>query len=117
MSKAKNKVIAGDYSGFQVMSSFGIVSIVTGFGKSVTLNKTTVENYEVVTDEHRKSATSGIARGLVGGFLFGGIGILAGGLSAKEKGIYQVAVQFKDEKKSLIEMDDKIYKSLIKNCF
>lgn len=49
----------------------------------------TIESYELITDEHRKSAKSGIARGLVGGALLGPVGMLAGGMSAKSKGIYQ----------------------------
>jgi hypothetical protein len=117
MASAKNKVIAGDYNGKIVVVALGTnVSISNGF-KPISVNKQTVESYEVVTDEHRKSAASGVARGLVGGFLFGGVGALAGGLSGKDKGIYQIAIEFKDGKKSLIEVDDKIYKALIKSCF
>lgn len=117
MAKARNNVQAGDYIGKQIISTLGIIQIVTGFGKGMTLDKTTVDSYEVITDDHRKSATSGVARGLVGGALLGPVGMLAGGLSAKNKGIYQIAIQFKDGKKSLIEVDDKIYNSLIKCCF
>jgi len=117
MSKAKNKVIAGDYQGQQVLSSLGFVSISIGLVKSLDLNKNNVESYELITDEHRKSASSGVARGLVGGALLGPVGMLAGGLSAKNKGIYQVAIQFKDGKRSLLEVDDKAYNAIIKNCF
>ena len=119
MANAKNRVIAGDYIGNLVNGSFGIVTIAIGFKPSnrITLNSSTVESYELITDEHRKSAASGVARGLVGGALLGPVGMLAGGLSAKNKGIYQVAVQFKDGKRSLLEIDDKIYKSLVKSCF
>lgn len=77
----------------------------------------TIESYELITDEHRKSAKSGIARGLVGGALLGTVGMLAGGMSAKSKGIYQIAIQFKDGKRSLLEVDDKIYKAIIQACF
>lgn len=117
MASAKNKVIAGDYKGNSVVSAFGVVTMTTGFIGSMQLNKETVESYEVVTDEHRKSAASGIARGLVGGALLGPVGMLAGGISAKSKGIYQLAIQFKDGKRSLIEVDEKIYKAIVKNCF
>jgi len=117
MAKAKNAVVAGDYLGKQIMTTLGTVQIITGFGKGIMLNKTTVSSYEVITDEHRKSAASGVARGLVGGALLGPVGLLAGGLSAKNKGIYQVAIQFTDEKQSLVEIDDKIYKALIRACF
>lgn len=117
MAKAKNAVIAGDYIGKQVIGTLGNVQIVTGFGKGTPISKTTVDSYELITDEHRKSAASGVARGIVGGALLGPVGMLAGGLSAKTKGIYQVAIQFKDGKRSLIEVDDKIYKAVIQSCF
>lgn len=118
MANAKNKVIAGDYEGKPVTGSGGAVSIAMGLlKKDLCLNKETVEAYELITDEHRKSAKSGVARGIVGGALLGGVGMLAGGLSAKSKGIYQVAVQFKDGKRSLLEVDDKLYKLIVKKCF
>ncbi|MGG0718674.1 hypothetical protein ABE096_13915 [Robertmurraya massiliosenegalensis] len=113
---AKNKVIAGDYQGFQVTGTFGVISIITGFGKAVNLDKNTVESYELITDEHRKSAVSGVSRGLVGGALLGPVGLLAG-LSAKSKSTMVVAIEFKDGKKSLLEVDGKIYKSLVQKMF
>lgn len=114
---ARNKVIAGDYEGRGIIAVLGQVSIVVGFGKNYYLTKDVVDSYELITDEHRKSAASGVARGLVGGALLGPVGMLAGGLSAKNKGIYQMAIQFKDGKRSLIEIDDKIYKAIIKILF
>ena len=118
MSKAKNKVIAGDYEGKQVDQVRGNAYIILGlFKKNIDLNRSNVSQYELVTDEHRKSAASGVARGLVGKALLGPVGLLAGGLSAKSKGIYQVVVEFNDGKRSLIECDDKIYKAIIKGCF
>ena len=118
MAKAKNKVIAGDYEG-KVVAGGGMSGVFISIGllKSIDLNNKNVEAYEVITDEHRKSASSGVARGIVGGALLGPVGMLAGGLSAKSKGIYQVAIQFKDGKKSLLEVDDKLYKAIIKACF
>lgn len=118
MAKAKNKVIAGDYEG-QKVDGGGLspAFIMVGMFKSMNLDSKTVESYELITDEHRKSAKSGVARGIVGGALLGPVGMLAGGMSAKTKGIYQVAIQFKDGKKSLLEVDDKIYKAIIKGCF
>lgn len=117
MANAKNKVIAGEYTGKAISSTLGVAMIQTGVFSSIALNNDVVESYELITDEHRKSAASGAARGIVGGVLLGPVGMLAGGISAKSKGIYQVAVQFKDGKKSLLEVDDKIYKSIIKCLF
>ena len=117
MAAARNMVIAGDYQGKAVMLNFGYATIVTGFGKWINLSKMAVESYELITDEHHKSAASGIARGMVGGALFGTVGMIAGSMSAKEKGIYQVAIQFKNGKRSLLEVDDNLYKMIVKNCF
>ncbi|MFI3236778.1 MAG: hypothetical protein R3Y47_01970 [Lachnospiraceae bacterium] len=117
MANASNKVIAGDYIGKQVTCMLGIAQIITSFGKGLVLDKSVVDSYELITDEHRKSAASGIARGLVGGALLGPVGMIGGAISAKNKGIYQIALQFTDGNKSLIEVDDKIYKSIVRQCF
>jgi len=116
MANAANKVIAGDYKNYMVSVGFGGASL-GYFFTIVKLNKSTVASYELITDEHRKSAASGVGRGLVGGFLLGPVGMLAGGMSAKNKGTYQMAIQFTDGKRSLLEMDDKTYKGVIKAVF
>ena len=67
MANAKNAVIAGDYQGKKVDCSVANAYIMLGVFKALDLNKTTVESVELITDEHRKSAASGVARGLVGG--------------------------------------------------
>lgn len=113
---AKNKVIAGDYNGKMVSQSLGDAFIIQGFGKNLYLDKYSVEEYEVVDETSRKSAGSAIARAGVGAFFLGPIG-LAAGLSAKSKGVHTLAIQFKDGKKSLIEVDDKIYKAIVTKMF
>lgn len=113
---AKNKVIAGDYEGKQVTSVIDKLVIITGFMKTVELTKENVESYEVVDEEVKTSAVSAVGRGLVGSFLLGPAGLLAG-LTAKKKGVHLVAVQFKDGKKSLLELNDKLYKILMKSLF
>jgi len=116
MARAANKVIAGDYQNYIVSVGFG-GAFLSNFLNKVKLDKSTVASYELITDEHRKSAASGIGRGLVGGVLLGPVGMLGGALSAKSKGIYRVAIQFTDGKRSLLELDDKTYKGLMKAIF
>ena len=125
MASAQNRVIAGAYKGKAIeysltLPTLAIVLERTEFWNTpktvVYLNKNNVVQYELITDEHRKSAASGIARGLVGGALLGPVGLLAG-LSAKSKGIYTVAIELRGGERSLIEIDDKLYKMLISNCF
>lgn len=63
MAKAKNAVVAGDFNGVAVkLGSAGLyLSGFTVEGYSVMhvdLNRSTVEQYELITDERRKSAAS-----------------------------------------------------------
>jgi len=119
---AQNKVLAGDYEGKNIMIgqqgffSKEEVFLFTGFTKKFPLNKETVASYELITEEHRKSAVSGVTRGLVGGALLGPVGLLAG-LSAKNKGTHTLVLEFVDGKKSLIEVNEKIYKLFIQKVF
>ena len=116
MGKAKNKVIAGDYKGKSVSKTFGTVYIQKTMLDTLEINKETVDGYELITDKQQKSAVSGVARGAVGAALLGPVGMLAG-LSAKSKGKYTVAIQFKTGENSLLEVDDKLYNAIVKNCF
>lgn len=108
---AQNKVIAGDYIGAAVSETLGTVTV-----GNITFSKHTVSSYEVITEEHRKSAVSGVVRGLVGKAVLGPVGLLAG-LSARNVGTYTIAVNWKSGKKSLIEVNDKIYKLILKEMF
>ncbi len=125
MASAQNRVIAGAFMGKSIeysltLPTLAIVLERTAFWNTpktvIYLNKNNVVQYELITDKHCKSAASGIARGLVGGALLGSVGLLAG-LSAKNKGIYTVAIELRGGERSLIEIDDKLYKMLISNCF
>lgn len=113
---AKNRVIAGDYLNASVSFSLGSIMLSTGFNNFFYLDKGIVESYDIITEDIRKSATSGIARGAIGAALLGPVGLLAG-LSAKNKGIHTIAVKFRDGKNSLIEVDDKVYKGFMKVMF
>lgn len=119
MSKI-NLVVAGDYEGKSLIKSGNYISILIGgsflSSSTVVLNKSTVESYAVVDENYRKSAKSAVGRGLVGGFFLGPAGLLAG-LSAKNKGVHTLQINFKDGKKSLVFVDDKINSALIKALF
>lgn len=112
---AKNTVIAGDYKGKAVKTSFGRIYIDTLLGKDIS--KKTVENYEVVGQETQKSMGSGIAKGIVGGALFGGVGAIAGAASGKSKIAYTVSIVFKDGKRALCELDEELYKRVLKALY
>ena len=114
---AKNQIISGDYANYHFYNDgqqFGI-----RYAKSFTkfdivqLNNETVAAYEVITEENKKSITSGIARGVVGGVLLGGVGAVVGAVSATSKTDYAVLIQFKDGKTSLGEMDKDTYQKFV----
>ena len=118
---ARNKVIAGDYNGKDIfLDPKGKIQIGTIQFLSneivMELNKNTVKSYETVDASSRKSAGSAIARAGVGALLLGPIG-LAAGLSAKSKGIYTLSVEFLNGSKSLLEVNDKIYKAIVQTLF
>ena len=112
MSKAQNKVLKGKFTNSSIYSNGECLVCSNGD----PIRKFFVEDYELITEEKMKSGTSAILRGTAGIALLGGVGILAG-LTAKTKGIYTVAILWKDGDKSLIEIDEKLYKILVKSMF
>ena len=109
-----SKVIAGDYEGKTISTTSNITTIDIGIFKTVELNGDTIESMEVV-EENDFDAVSGVLRGAVGLTLFGTAGLLAG-LSAR-KGTRTVIIEFKDGKRSLVQLKDKDYQNIYKNCF
>ena len=55
-----------------------------------------IQKTVIVNSDSRKSATSGIARGMLGGFVLGPIGALGGVLSAKNKQTTTFLIIYKD---------------------
>ncbi len=111
----KNVVVSGDYKNSMVSLGFSGLYIST-FQKKVKINKGTVEEYDVLSEERKTSGASAVGRAAVGSFFLGPVGLLAGA-TAKKKGVHTVAIQFKDGKKSLLELDDKMYKELVRSLF
>ena len=66
---AKNMVIAGDYMGKPITGIGGVVQIYVDRKNYILLDKFGVDSYDVITEDTRKSAASGIARGAVGAAL------------------------------------------------
>ena len=121
MTKAKNAVIAGDFMGKKVSVSFGKVSMDVGGLSALELNSRTVAGYSVVDETHKTSMASGVMRGMVGGALFGGAGMVASAMTAKQKGVYQVVIQLIDDpqwrysgKRFLLEVDEPLSKIVSK---
>jgi len=106
-------VIAGDYVGHPIRKGPKGIAIADGF-KLIYLTKDNVKSYKIITEDICKSAASGISRGIVDGALLGPVGLLEGTLE-KNKDVYHMAIQFRDSKRSLLEVDDIIYRQLVKD--
>lgn len=111
-----NKVVAGDYKGKGVSAGFKCPVITLPMFKTIKLNADTVSIYEVLNQDTRMSSSSAVGRAIVGSAILGPIGIAAA-MGAKNKENYMIAIQFKDGKKSLLEVDKSVYKALIKSLF
>ena len=110
--RAKNSVISGHHCGSKVVNHGVMLSIAkTTF--TINLSKRMVDNYVVVSQSTSKSTSSVVKRGIIGGALLGSVGVLAGGLSAKDEGVNKVAINFKDGKKSVIEIDNDMLAVLV----
>lgn len=80
----------------------------------IFFNKKNIESIQLVDTDSKKSASSAIARGYVGGVLLGPVGLLAA-VSAKNKKSFSINITWKDGEKSIVTLDDKMYKTLIIN--
>ena len=111
-----NRVIAGDYKRQGIMKVRNGVCITLPMFKSIKIAKETVAEYEVINTTVSVSSSSAMTRAAVGSFFFGPAG-LAAGLGAKRNGAYWIAVQFKDGKRSLLEVDDKLFRAITISLF
>lgn len=116
MARARNKVIAGDFKGKLVGGSFGEAFISLTMTKFLCLNKETVGSLTPLDDDSQISVASAAMRGLVGELVLGPIGLVAAA-TAKRNGIHVVGIEFKDGKRSVVEVDDKRYRSVVQACF
>lgn len=116
MASARNMVVAGDYQGCYVGCINDQLFIKAPEGV-VYLTIFDIETHQLVTEEKGRSITSGIVRGLIGGLLFQTPGLIGGVLLAKNDKVYQVSVEFKNGKRSLIEMDSRRYNALVRICY
>lgn len=116
MAGAKNKVISGDYQGYSIGGNSNGLYFCKPFGEKIYINSSTVTEYNVVDSDKMKSGSSAIGRAAIGAWLLGPIGLFAAA-GAKNKNVITVVIEFKNGKRSLIEIGQELYKILIKAVF
>lgn len=112
-----NVVLSGDYAGASVVLERTGNLVLMAPGAPLYLNNQTVEKYAVANDNQSRSTGSTIKRAVVGNALLGRKGMVAGAATAKKVTTYEVAVDFKDGKRSLIQLDEAAYKALVRASF
>ena len=118
MAKAKNQVISGAYLGYKINSFLGELALSNWSStQSISINKNNVSSIESVDSSKQRDTGSTIARGIVGGILLGPAGMVGGALLGKSNEVHLLSINFKDGKKSLIEVDSKIYKEILKRLY
>ena len=111
-------VIEGDYQGREVKIDWGAKAYINAKGgDKIFLDSSTIKEYDIIEVNDKKSFSSGVARGIVGGAMFGGVGALAGVNSAKDIMSAKIKVRFKDGKCSLLNVDKNTYDCIINKCF
>lgn len=118
MSKARNIVISGIYKDKKVsVNSFirtkdnqfkklKYLKIQIDWTDFIIINEQTISSIEILNTEGIQTDTgSSIARGITGGLLLGGAGLIAGAGMGKQSSINLLQINWKDGQKSLIEVD------------
>ncbi len=108
-----NKVIAGDFKGKSVCAPVsGDPYILISVIKTQKINKETVESIEVVKETEKISSTSAMRRSSAASVFGGKSAGYAAALGAKKKGTHLLSITFRDGKRSLIEIDDRLEKRI-----
>lgn len=113
-----NTVVAGDYTGRRVRVRSKNCLLLCRAGKApVVVDNTTVLRYDVLSRDVTKDGKSALLRGYFGKMLFGDSGMIAGSMSAKNKSVTTVSLEFVNGDKSLIEVDGNMYKRILRVLF
>ena len=114
MASARNMVIAGDYAGCRVFRMSAALAYISGTMKKIDdvfLTAETVSRCELMTEELIRSGNSLLLTGPLDPGSLLKLRLRASA-AMQDKGIYTIAVKFTDGKRSLMEVDDKIYAAI-----
>lgn len=114
MAAAKNMVIAGDFTGCRVFCMSSKLAYISGTMKKmddIYLVPENVARYELMTEDMIRSGNSLLLTGALDPANLTKLRLHAT-VAMQNKGIYTVAVKFQDEKRALLEIDEKTYRAL-----
>lgn len=108
MPKARNIVIAGSFEGRPVSHSGKDAYIILKRAELLHLTSENIALLELIDSDSDISVPSSAIRGFIGEMLLGPIGLL-GAATAKRNERYILGVEFKDGKRSVVEIDEVLY--------
>lgn len=114
-----NLVIKGDYKNFLLCVSKNSGELVLENNQhSIDLSSDNINKYEVIHTEYGKNIIDIIARIIIGVYLLGYLGVVAGFTANNTYELYRVvSVEFKDGKKSIIKMNKKHFRKLLSTTY
>lgn len=107
-----NRVIDGDYLDAKVVRRSGKLILQDARNDDLVLDITTVAQYKRFATRQEYKGYNLNGKSLIGGMILGPVGALFG-LEREAVHIHQVALQFQDGKKSLLELNDDTYSELL----
>ena len=113
MTKAKNKVIAGDYVDWDVICGAGKLDFMHRLSR-VNLSRNSVLKYELIDESNSGSFWGAFLRGYFSHAILGTAGLLASSIGSAQRKILLLSIEFKNGKRSLIEVDEAHYKKILK---
>lgn len=116
MASARNIVLAGDYTGCRVFCMSARLAYISGTMKKmddIYLTPENVVRFELMTEDILRSGNSLLLTGSLDPACLLKLRLHAS-VAMQNKGIYTVAVKFQDEKRSLMEIDEKTYHAFMK---
>ena len=107
-----NRVIDGDYLDAKVVRRSGKVILQDARNDDLVLDITTVSQYKRIATRQAYKGYNLNGKSFIGAMVLGPIGALFG-LEREAVNIHNVALQYQDGKKSLLELNDDTYSELL----
>ena len=116
MASARNIVLAGDYAGSRVFAISAKLAYISGTmtkTEDVYLTEKNLVRFELMTEDVIRSGNSLLLTGPLDPACLVKLRLRASEAMQK-KGIYTVAVKFHDDRRSLLEVDERIYHAVVR---
>lgn len=111
MMRAANKVIEGTYRGKRVCHAKTAAFICVGLTETIELNRSTIEEVEIIDESSEISVANAATRGFIGEMLFGPIGLAAAGTARRDER-YIVGIVFRDGQRSVLDVDGDLFRMI-----